>query len=555
MLADPRTRPQISASAESAGRRWQWLAELFAVDLRALAAVRIGVGLLLLLDVANRWPDLAAHYSDEGVLPRSARWALLVDFGLSGWTSLHMLSGAAWFQGMLFLATAAAACCLLVGYRTRVATVACFVLLFSLHARNPLVLQCGDTLLRCLLFWCLCLPLGAVWSIDAHRYGERPSAMRITSAGSVALLLQLCYVYLFTAILKTDPSWRRDFSAIYYALHHDHFTSRWGYALLNYPALLPPLTLASWLLEWAGPFLLFCPIATGRIRGTIVAAFIGFHLGLAVTMELGLFPYYCICYWLVFLPSSVWDRVDRMLLSVKHAGGLLVRTIHRNALAQFGRIQQGAMPTLAAGMLFRPITRTQRPRSPASVEWRPLRDSLVVFLLAYVTLLNLRRTNGDWFATIVRGPLAHVARATGLDQCWCMFATGPHEFGGWLVFRGTLADGREVNLWSPDEPLPQSKPALVSAMYPDHRWRRYLLYLHELPDEVQRRNVADYLRRRWEREHPSGPRVVRVELINMVQPTRPPQDDQSQPAPIKPAVLYRAEYLPADALSAYGGSE
>lgn len=511
MLVEPRLIPGTTAPTAPASRRWQWLAELFAVDLRALAAMRMGLGLMLLLDLVNRWPDLAAHYSDAGVLPRSARWELLVDFGLSGWTSLHMLSGAAWFQGLLFLATAAAACCLFVGYRTRSATAICFVLLWSLHARNPLVLQCGDTLLRCQLFWCLFMPLGAVWSVDARRSSIRPAETRVTSAASVALLLQLCYVYLFTAILKTDPSWRSDFSAIYYALHHDHFTSRFGYVLLNYPELLPPLTLASWLLEWVGPFLLFCPIATGRIRTAIVAMFIGFHLGLAATMELGLFPYYCIGYWLVFLPSSVWDRVEHWLK----------RTLPVN---------RGARARVGSSM------------ASTRVDRRPLWDCVVLFLLAYVTLLNLRRTNGDWFATIGRWPLAHVARATGLDQCWCMFATGPHEFGGWLVFRGTLTDGREVNLWSPDEPLPQSKPALVSAMYPNHRWRRYLLYLHELPDEVQRRHVAEYLCRRWENEHPSASRVARVELINVVQPTPPPQGDQLTPEPIKPLVLYRAEY-------------
>ncbi len=452
-------------------------------------------------------------------LPRADRWNLLVDFGLSGWTSLHMLCGEVWFQGLLFLLTAAAAGCLLVGYRTRAACAVCVVLLLSLHARNPLVLQCGDTLFRCLLFWCLFLPLGAVWSIDA-RHRPRPTNLLYVSAATMALCLQLCFVYVFTALLKTDASWRSDFSAIHYALHHDHFTSRWGYRLLRYPALLPPLTVASWLLEWAGPLLLFCPIGTARIRTLIVAAFIGFHLGLAATMELGLFPFYCIGYWLVFLPSNFWNGVEQVWRQV-------CKIIYpRLNVANDAAGQHPMVETCRSLVLDR--------------QW--LRDCVVLFLLAYVTLLNLRRLDGDWFATVGRGPWQHVARATGLDQCWCMFATGPHEFGGWLVLQGTLEDGHAINLWSLDEPLPSVKPPLVSAMYPTHRWRRYLLYLHELPDTVQRQAVADYLRRRWQATHVAGPRVARVELIHMVDPTPRPGTPSSARAPLQAVLLYRCDY-------------
>ncbi|MGE0607939.1 MAG: HTTM domain-containing protein [Pirellulales bacterium] len=485
--------------------RHAWWTALWSVDLRALAAVRIGCGLLLLADLANRWPDLAAHYSDVGLLTRADRWNLLVDFGLSGWTSLHMLSGSVWFQGLLFCLTAAAALLLLLGYRTRLASVACFLLLLSLHARNPLVLQCGDTLLRCLLFWCMFLPWGEVWSVDAwHR--PRPADLRYCSTATVALLLQLCYVYVFTALLKTDPSWRSDFSAIHYALHHDHFTTAWGYRLLQYPKLLPPMTLASWLLEWAGPLLLFCPIGMGRIRTAIVASFVGFHLGLAATMELGLFPFYCICYWLVFLPRGVWDKVEDFCRGLARRERINVTPIH--ATLAFDR------------------------------HW--LRDCVVLFLLCYVTLLNVRRLDGDWFGTIGQGPWKYTARATGLDQCWCMFATGPHEFGGWLEIRGTLSDGRRVNLWSPSDPLPQAKPLLVSGMYSSHRWRRYLLYLHELPDDVQRRAVAVYFRRRWNELLPAELTVATVELVHMVDPT--PRPGTSERLPLQTIVLYRWDY-------------
>ena len=44
--------------------------ELFTVDLRSLAALRIALAALVLADLLLRWPLLAAHYTDLGVLTR-----------------------------------------------------------------------------------------------------------------------------------------------------------------------------------------------------------------------------------------------------------------------------------------------------------------------------------------------------------------------------------------------------------------------------------------------------------------------------------------------------
>jgi len=55
------------------GRRWQRVRTLLeprlGVDARALGAVRIGLGVLLLADLAIRTSSLRAHYTDAGILP------------------------------------------------------------------------------------------------------------------------------------------------------------------------------------------------------------------------------------------------------------------------------------------------------------------------------------------------------------------------------------------------------------------------------------------------------------------------------------------------------
>ena len=77
-----------------------------------------------------------------------------------------------------------------------------------------------------------------------------------------------------------------------------------------------------------------------------------------------------------------------------------------------------------------------------------------------------------------------------------------------------------------------------------------MLYLHELPDLVQRRAVADYLRSRWERTYPAGPSVARVELFNMVRPTAPPGSDVAGVPTIRPVLLFRADYARGPAATA-----
>src|SRR5688572_18983631 len=120
------------------------MAELFGADLRSLAAFRISLAVLILVDLYNRSADLTAHYTDLGVLPRSVGTFTLPN----GWHfSLYFLSGTPHGQAGLFLLAALFAVALLMGYRTRLVTAVSWALLVSLHVRNPLVLQGGDMLL------------------------------------------------------------------------------------------------------------------------------------------------------------------------------------------------------------------------------------------------------------------------------------------------------------------------------------------------------------------------------------------------------------------------
>ena len=124
------------------------------IDLRSLAVLRIGLGLLILADLLIRGGDLSVWLSDDGVLPRDTvidMSTLLFVWIPSGRWSLYFVSGS-WFWSLLLFGLAGlAAIALILGFRTRWATLLSFVLLASLHNRAPIVLQSGDNLLLLLV--------------------------------------------------------------------------------------------------------------------------------------------------------------------------------------------------------------------------------------------------------------------------------------------------------------------------------------------------------------------------------------------------------------------
>ena len=292
--------------------------QLFGLDLRSLAIFRIGLALLIIIDLIRRSEDLKAHYTDFGILPRAA---LLEHFSNSWRWSIHLFSGELIFQSLLFIIAGLAAFCLLIGYKTRFFTILCWVLMMSLHNRNWMILNSGDIEFRLFLFWGIFLPLGACYSVDsALNSSPNPLPKRILSGATLALTLQICFIYWFAWFLKSDPIWWQEGSAVYYALNLDYIVTRFGQFLLNFPDLLVFTTFSTLWLELLGPFFLFIPFRTDFFRFCTVIVFILLHLGFRLGLIIGLFPFVSIVAWLVFLPSSFWDKIHQKIRTQQTQG-------------------------------------------------------------------------------------------------------------------------------------------------------------------------------------------------------------------------------------------
>lgn len=492
-----------------------YAARTLGIDLRSLAAFRIAAGLLLLVDLFFRAGYLGAFYTDLGVLPRVARIELYERVDASGmrhtW-SLNMASGEWWAQAVLMSATAACALALLVGYRTRLATLGSWILLSSLDSRNPMIMDSGDTLLRCLLFWLMFAPSGAVASVDSYlRPPPLPSDRKLFTAATAALLLQLYMMYWFAVIHKTHPYWLKEYSAVYYALSNDIFVTRLGRALLAYPRFLQTLTFLTYWLELLGPLLLFSPRGTAWLRCLVAMTFAAMHAAFGMTLSIGLFAPICVSAWILVLPGEFWDGLSRWADQAKWRESF-VRMWDRRAERIEAFFSQPEQPCLKSGWISR---------------------SIVLGLLVYVTLWNIRELDVDLLGPkILPRQMNVIGRATGLEQRWSMFAPVPSTDDGWYVMRGRLRDGSEVNLWQPTKELPWKKPPYVAATYVSQRWRKYLDNLKHDGNAPHRQYFADWLQRRWNlyyaQNNPQR-QVVEVELVFQFEETARPGGETGEP--------------------------
>lgn len=473
------------------------LARIVSLDERSLALLRIGLALLLLADLAVRASDLRAHYTADGILSAVDWVRLNAD---SPFPVLHLAGDAVWFQALLFALHALAALALLVGYRTPSATLVCWFLLTSLHLRNQMVLNGGDHLLRSVLFWSCFLPLGAVWSLDSQVPPRRVAPPKtVVSLAGIAYVLQMVLLYAATAVHKLHPDWTTDRTALYYALNIDHFTTRLGKMLLDYPDLLPLLTGLVFCAEAAAPILLLLPFP--RMRVVTLAALAVMHLSFGAGLRIGIFAWSPIVCLLGLIPSQAWSAWPRPAW----AQSLNEKASRFNAK----------------------LGRRERPRPFQA----PVLVTAALLLMLALNVYNLRAPNEQ-----PPRPVAFAARLLGMLQSWNMFAPYPPREDGWIVVEARTRQGDTLDPSRNGKPVDWTKPELVSATYKNQRWRRYLLTALLPRYEEYLRLYLEYLVKEWNRSH--ADQVVRATLYYMRETTLP--DGRESP----PEKLFMVEVTP-----------
>jgi len=108
-----------------------------------------------------------------------------------------------------------------------------------------------------------------------------------------------------------------------------------------------------------------------------------------------------------------------------------------------------------------------------------------------------------------------------LDQYWNMFAPFPIKEDGWYVIPAQLRDGAKVDLFRDGQPLQWDKPALISAMFKNDRWRAYMMNLFfDKHNEIHLLQYAQYLCRQWNDDHPHEKQLITFDIVFMMKVIR-----------------------------------
>lgn len=321
--------PLVAPAAAPAVGAWQKLVALYgSLDPRSLGAMRVALGAVLAIDVALKFPEVGAHFSNSGWL--SNHYALFRPMS-NHLFSVYFAFGSP-HEVMLLLTLQLLVCLLLlIGYHTKLMQVLALVLTTSLNSRNIMIENGGSVILNLLVLWTAFLPLGGRFSVDALRQSLRarhetneaalndrldpaPSQRPVVSLAGTALLLQWVVIYAFNAAQKNGAPWR-DGTAVHYFLQQDRLVTWFGAWLRGALPLagVKLLTFGTLAIEAAIPLLLLLPWRPRLTRPLAFALALVLHLGIDAVLQLGTFSWAMLVGFVAFVPAESWAAATEYL--------------------------------------------------------------------------------------------------------------------------------------------------------------------------------------------------------------------------------------------------
>jgi hypothetical protein len=179
-----------------------------------------------------------------------------------------------------------------------------WALALSIQNTNLYLHNAGDNVRLILLFYLMLSPCGAAWSVA--RWWERrtsgddrpgyihPWPVRL-------LLLQMMAIYLVNGLYKFGGEAWRSGEIMHQVLANVQWT-RFSYEQLPLaPGAIAAMTWST--LVWELGFPIF--VMTPKLRAPTLWIGVLFHLGTAVLLKLGMFPFYMLC---LYLPFVAWEK-------------------------------------------------------------------------------------------------------------------------------------------------------------------------------------------------------------------------------------------------------
>lgn len=278
---------------------WDWWTK--PVRAEGLAALRIGVGLVLLLDMlVTNAPHWQLFFGPRGLGSAAVFGSRFSsDHAYFSLASLFPADSAGWWYVALI---SLAACGLITGVLPRVSACVAWVMTLTMLNENYYIHNGGDRLRCILLFVLIFAPADAVWSLKSWQARRAPAEPTFIYPWAQRLLfVQLVLLYFMNGVYKLFGAEWFEGDTIYY-VSHDLWWSRLSADWLPVHYLV--LRLATWgVLAWEVTFPL--AVLSRRCRPWALAIGAAFHVLTGLTLSLGVFPLYALCFYLLELP---WDK-------------------------------------------------------------------------------------------------------------------------------------------------------------------------------------------------------------------------------------------------------
>jgi predicted DCC family thiol-disulfide oxidoreductase YuxK len=273
-----------------------------------VATYRILLGLVIIANHALLVPDLFEWFSDRGTLSFAAASKLAGGHGFNLFQWLPQSDASVW---TVFIVSWLAAATMTFGFFTRTSTVILYLTLITLHHRNTLILNSGDTFLRIALFFMIFAPAGAALSIDrliriARGKESGPPIARAPWAQRL-IQCQLAYLYFYAFVWKVMGSMWLSGTAVYYTSRIAEFwrfpvpyvfEHMWTIKLWTWMTLIVELALGT--LVWIKEF-----------RYWVLLSGVLLHLGIEYSMNIPLFGFTMISVYILFVePEHLQKAFD-----------------------------------------------------------------------------------------------------------------------------------------------------------------------------------------------------------------------------------------------------
>ncbi|MDG1477437.1 MAG: HTTM domain-containing protein, partial [Vicingaceae bacterium] len=361
--------------------------------------------IILILDlIFFRFLNIEAFYTDNGILPRTLAEKIGNSDGYTALTPISPLfiSGSKQFVALFFILAGLSYTALLVGFKTRLASILSFFFLMSIQHRASIVVETDDRMLLCLVFWGIFLPLNHYFSVDNKQSDFQK--LRISKMASFAFLMQISLIYFFNGFPKTGETWTTGI-AMKYAMMEDLWinasTANWISQFDNLCYIITKIT---------GPFeillalLILTPMFWTKIRTVVVVSILLFHWGIAIFLSFGFLPLITTAWAIAMIPKGFWERYN-----------------------------------------WKPLPIQNSPHYPYNIIKSGL-IGLLIFICSWQSA-----THTPWLFQLNSFLATNIANTALFDQGWLLYAPDANKEVGWIQVFGTKPDGSFVEIHSRKE--------------------------------------------------------------------------------------------------------